>query len=122
MGGYVWHVMTVHKNSEYLIDRTGTLTVATTDPVTRTVYLSEALSGEFKHHVIIHELGHCALFSYGLLDDIHHMTKPEYWVEIEELICNIIADYGYRIFEISRSLMGDYALRVVPQYIDSMIA
>lgn len=122
MGGYVWHVMTVHKNSEYLIDRTGTLTVATTDPVTRTVYLSEALSGEFKHRVIIHELGHCALFSYGLLDDIHRMTKPEYWVEIEELICNIIADYGYRIFEISRSIIGDYALRVVPQYIDSMIA
>lgn len=48
--------------------------------------------------VLIHELGHCALFSFDLICDIHQMVSREFWIEAEEWICNFIADYGMMIF------------------------
>ena len=50
---------------------------------------------------MIHELGHCAIFSFDLLPDIHRMVKEKYWIEAEEWMCNFIADYGMMIFSIA---------------------
>lgn len=54
-----------------LMDRTGTHTVATTDPIIRTVYLSSDLHDGMLVKVLIHELGHCAMISFNLIEDIH---------------------------------------------------
>lgn len=99
MNGYSWRIRIVDSNDPMLVDRTGRLTVATTDPDTSTVYISRALSGNRLDRVLIHELGHCALFSFHLLDDLHRMVHPRYWVEAEERICNLMADYGFYICE-----------------------
>ena len=45
VNGYLWKVHTVNPSSHYLVDRTGVLTVATTDPATLCVYLSADLLG-----------------------------------------------------------------------------
>lgn len=100
MNGYIWHVLFVHPESDLLIDRTGNARVATTDPTTLCIYISHDLYGDFLDRVLIHELGHCALFSFDLLADIHRMVYKEYWIEAEEFICNFIADYGRLIFSI----------------------
>ena len=84
-----------------LMDRTGTFTVATTDPITRTVYLSSDLHDGMLVKVLIHELGHCAMISFNLIEDIHRMVKPEYWFEAEEWLCNFLSDYGFKIFSIA---------------------
>ena len=105
-----------------LVDRTGTLTVATTDPTTLTIYVSDAISGSFLARVLIHELGHCAIFSFNLLEDIHRMCYPEYWVEAEEWVCNFIADYGMTIFRIAYDMLGPDALYLVPNEIEHLIA
>lgn len=122
MNGIKWRIRTVRSESPFLIDRTGNRTVATTDPATHRIYLSRAIRGEFKNRVLIHELGHATMISYGLLSDIHRMTYPEKWVDIEEYICNIIADYGWRIFCIAEQYLGDEAVYVVPPLIERMIA
>ena len=72
--------------------------------------------------VLIHELGHCAIFSFDLLDDIHRMVHPRYWLEAEELVCNFIADYGMKIFSIAYKILGDRAIDVVPREVERMIA
>lgn len=72
--------------------------------------------------VLIHELGHCALFSFGLIDDIHRMVDRRFWVEAEEWVCNFIADYGRNIFSIASSFLGEDALRILPQEIEKFIA
>lgn len=100
MNGYLWRVQRVSEDSHYLIDRTNTLTVATTDFDTKTVYISEALHGNFLRTVLTHELGHCTMFSYGILDDIHSFVDYRHWVEAEEWVCNFIADYGAEVFSI----------------------
>lgn len=110
------------KDSELLYDRTGALTVATTDPKTMTVYLSEELEGSFLNRVLIHEIGHCVLFSFGLLDDIHRFVKKEYWIEAEEWVCNFIADYGREIYSIAFSVLGEDAIHIVPYELERAIS
>lgn len=116
MNGDRWRVLFDSPYSPNLIDRTGKLCVATTDPRTRTVYLSNELAGDFLRTVLIHELGHCAMISYDLLPYIHNAIPPQLWIEAEEWICNFLADYGEEIFDISKSILA-----VADEY-DSLLA
>lgn len=104
MNGYEWTISVVNPKSHYLVDRTGSLTVATTDPSTLTIYISSELSGYFREKVLIHEMGHATMFSYYLIDDIHSMVPYEKWVEAEEWMCNFLADYAQNIFRIINGL------------------
>ena len=122
MNGYLWHVKTVNPNHPALIDRTDTRRVATTDPKTMTVYISSELSGPFRTTVVIHELGHCAMLSYGLLDDIHRAVLPKYWVDAEEWVCNFVADYGMEIFNAAYDILGDKTIMSVPYELEHLTA
>lgn len=122
MNGVLWRIRFAHPASPMLIDRTGESRLATTDPNQRTIFLSDELQGELLTTVLIHELGHCALFSFGLIDDIHRVVDRRFWVEAEEWVCNFIADYGRSIFLIASSFLGADALRILPSEIEKLIA
>lgn len=121
MNGIGWRIVPVCENSEKLIDRTGTHTVATTDPSDSCVYISDKLQGKFKTRVLIHELSHCALFSFNLLAEVHKMVTPPYWIEAEEWICNYLADYGEMIFDIAYRTLGNEAIWEIPKEIEKLI-
>lgn len=106
MNGYLWRVEFVDPRNEELVDRTGESRLATTDPALHYIFLSNRLNGDLLRTVMMHELGHVTMISYGLLDQIHTLTKPRYWIEAEEWVCNFLADYSPQIFEITRSLLG----------------
>lgn len=118
MNGYSWQVIRVTSDDPMLVDRTDSLTVATTDPISRTVYLSHSLQGDFLVRVLIHELGHCALVSFDLIDDIHRMCYPECWIEAEEWACNFIADFGFQIFSSAFRALGWKALDRIPEVLE----
>ena len=122
MNGYLWHIAFVNPSSAKLVDRTGTSTLATTDPTVMRIYISDELSGQELATVLVHELGHAALFCYGLLPDIHRAVKRQYWMEAEEWVCNFIADYGMRIFSIAYEVMGENAWMFIPYELDRLIA
>lgn len=122
MNGDLWYVKIVDSSNPELVDRTGKLCLATTNPLHRCVYLSDKLHGTLFSRVLIHELGHCAIVSFDLLDEIHRMVKPECWIDAEEFICNFIADYGLRIFDVAYKLFGDDALPYIPSEIEKFIA
>lgn len=122
LNGMDWTVEQVHPSSQMLVDRTGTLTVATTDPKTQTVYLSEKLQGPFLIKVLLHELGHCVMVSYDLLSYIHEAVYQDKWVEAEEWMCNFISDYGFKIFSAAYELVGDDAWRFVVSEMDKIVA
>ena len=121
MNGYEWHILRVDPNDPRLVDRTRNVRLATTDPNDLCVYLSNELSGEMLTRVLIHELGHCAIFSYGLEHEIHRFVKRRYWVEAEESICNFLADYGRIIFNRVAEVLGKDAWRVIPLEFDRLI-
>ena len=122
MNGYLWRVYFVDPNSDFLVDRTDTIRVATTDPVTHCIYVSNALEGDFLKKVLIHELGHCTMVSYHLMDDIHRMVKPEYWIEAEEWVCNFLADYGLKVFSIAYAIVGEDAWAFIPYELERVVA
>lgn len=121
MNGLLWKVVFVQASSKKLIDRLGTYTLATTDPKTLTIYVSSRVSEQLLPHVIIHELGHCAMYSFNLLDTIHSMVYPQYWIEAEEWVCNFLADYGYKIFSVAYSILGNDAWIYIPQEYEKLI-
>lgn len=121
LNGITWRIQIVPPSSHYLTDRTGLIRVATTDPDTNRIYLSNRLRGNFKIRVLLHELGHATMVSYGLLDELHHFIEPEYWIEAEEWVCNFIADYGRKIFSVAYKELGEDAWRVVPMELDKII-
>lgn len=121
MNGYLWHVRFVNPDSPELVDRTHMLRAATTDPKTLCIYLSTELYGWFLTRVLVHELGHCTMFSFHLLRDIHRMVRPEYWVEAEEWICNFISDYGMMIFSNAYYVLGNKAWVYVPYQLERMM-
>ena len=123
MNGYSWRVCFVRPDDPVLVDRTGALTLATTDPSALCVYVSDSVEEPMLARVLVHELGHCALFSFGLSDDIRRMAHPRYWVEAEEWVCNFIADYGMGIFEIAHFVLGDDStIELVSREIERLVA
>ena len=121
MNGHLWVVKFVDPSSDMLVDRTGNLTVATTDPSTHCVYLSDQLEGEFLFRVLVHELGHCIMVSYDMLDQIHSMVYPQCWTTVEEWICNLIANRGWQIFVEAYRLLGANALEILPQELERLV-
>ncbi len=121
MNNYLWKVIIVPANSRYLLSRTG-LTVGTTDPNTLCIYISEELTGELKKRVIAHEMGHAACFSYNLIPQIRTCCYPDKYIDMEEFICNFVADYGEMIFSLTYDILGDKALYTVPYHLERMIA
>ena len=122
MNGLRWKVRFVDSDNDILIDRTLAKTVAVTDPDTMTIYLSNKLRGEFLTRVVLHELSHAMMYSYHYLDEIHRYCKKRYWIEMEELIANLIADRAYEIFQRAYDVVGDEAIRFVPYELERLVA
>ena len=94
--------------------------LATTDINTKTIYLSEDLYGSRLITVYLHELGHVVIDSFHLINDIHRMVKPEYWVEMEEWICNFVANYGTMIFQNAYKSIGYSAIELIPSELEKV--
>lgn len=122
MNGLRWNVRWTKSTDPILVDRTGSLTVAVTDPDTMTIYLSNGLRGSFLTTVVLHELSHAMMISYGYLEQIHKYCKKRHWVDMEELIANLIANQAKEIFQRAYDIVGDDAIRFVPYGLERSVA
>lgn len=122
MNGDWWTVRWTDPTNPILVDRTNVLTCAVTDPQTMTIYLSNKLRGEFLTKVVLHELSHAMMYSYQYLDEIHRYCKKRYWIEMEELIANLIAQQAKEIFQRAYDIVGDEAIRFVPYMLEQFVA
>ena len=100
INGIDWEIEWCSPTDSNLRRSDGSLTVGMTDNRTKTIYLSDRLSGEFLRKVTAHELVHCFCFSYGVLMDI----------EQEEFMADWISRYGeelvYLLDDIMRSFIN----------------
>ena len=111
----------MRSNSRYLMDRTRNYRLATTDVRLHYIWLNENLSGRLLVKVLLHEMGHATMASYGLIDELHELVKKEYWIEAEEWICNLIANYGALIFESAAKILGDEIWNYIPKEIEQIL-
>lgn len=94
MNGIDWSVSIVQADSPILTRSDGSFSVGMCDRVTQCVYISELLHGAFMRKVLIHEICHSAMFSYGI----------DMSVEQEELFCDLISTYGDEIIGVADNL------------------
>lgn len=80
--------------------------LATTDIRLHAIYIYEGLSGSLLRRVVTHEMGHAVMASYGLIEELKRFVKPEYQIEAEEWVCNLITDYGLLILSRSAEVVG----------------
>jgi hypothetical protein len=122
MNGDLWRVQFVPPQDDVLIDRTGNRTLGVSDYFTHIISIANNLHGELLNRVFIHELGHCVMFSYGLLPELHRMVKKRYWVDAEEFVCNILADYSHFVIGTARDILGNQFTYVAPVGMERMTA
>lgn len=85
-----WQIVYVPPLSNSLLRSDLTRTVGVTDLSQRKIFISDALQGAFLRKVLIHEICHAAMFSWGVSVSL----------EVEELICDFIATHGDEIIGI----------------------
>ena len=84
------NIRLVRSDSPMLMRSDGSYTVGMCDRTTQTIYISDLLQGKFLRKVLIHEITHSAMFSYGI----------DMSVEQEEMFCDLLATYGDEIIGI----------------------
>ena len=94
INGITWYMIRVRSDSPMLMRSDGSITVGMCDRETQTIYISDALHGRFLRKVLLHEICHSAMFSYGI----------DMSVDQEELFCDLLSTYGDEIIEITDSV------------------
>ena len=94
INGITWYMIRVRSDSPMLMRSDGSITVGMCDRETQTIYVSDALHGRFLRKVLLHEICHSAMFSYGI----------DMSVDQEELFCDLLATYGDEIIAITDSV------------------
>ena len=94
INGITWYMIRARSDSPMLMRSDGSITVGMCDRETQTIYISDALHGRFLRKVLLHEICHSAMFSYGI----------DMSVDQEELFCDLLSTYGDEIIAITDSV------------------
>lgn len=94
INGEQWEILAVPPSYPALYRTDGSHTVASCDDATKTIYVSNQLTGHFLKKVLCHEITHAAMFSYDV-----NLT-----VDQEELLADLIATYGNEIIYITNKV------------------
>ena len=94
INGIYWKIARVSPDFPLLRRRSGAYSVGACDNLTRTIYLSETLSGSFLKKVLCHEITHAAMFSYNV----------NLSVDQEQLVADLISTYGDEIVYITNKI------------------
>lgn len=94
INGVEWRILAVPPFDGILYRSDGSLSVASCDNATKTIYISNALKGDFLKKVLCHEIVHAAMFSYNVTISLDQ----------EELVSDLIATYGNEIIFITNKV------------------
>lgn len=91
INGEQWWIVLVAPDHVALRMPNGDYALGACDSVTRTIYISNILHGEYFEQVLCHELVHAAMFAYDVRLGFHE----------EELLAEIISIFGEEIVDIT---------------------
>lgn len=96
INGEDWFIKFVSEYHPLLYRSDGSLSIASCDDNTKTIYINNQLTGPFFKKVLCHELTHAAMFSYNV----------DLTLEQEELLADLIATYGEEIINITNKVFN----------------
>lgn len=106
VNGRLWRVVSVHPDDPRLIDRTGVRRIATADPSTSTICVSEEIAPPLLDRVMVHEVAHAVTMSYGLLDSLHDIIPVDRWVQVEEWAVELVEKFGMEAVALASESLG----------------
>ena len=106
VGGEVWQVVTAQPGDPRLTDRTGHERLATTDPLTRSVYLNSSLRPPLLDRVLLHEVAHAVTISHGLLTTLRSKLPTDTWVHAEEWSAQLVENHAMEAVQAARRALG----------------
>lgn len=88
INGILWNVIYT-SDYDYLKRSDGVITLGVTDVNLKSIYVYSKLNSYMRRKVLIHELTHAFIFSYG------------YYLPIdqEEFVCSFVENYGFDIIK-----------------------
>lgn len=90
INGELWRVRLVPPQHPTLF-RNGNPAIGCCDDITKTIYISNRVSGPYLKKVLCHEIVHAAMYSYNVPLSF----------EAEEMIADLIATYGNEIMNLT---------------------
>lgn len=96
VNGVHWEIVFVNSNSDDLRRDDGSITLGVCDNNVKCIFISNALRGLLYERVLIHELTHAWIFSYGI-----YLT-----LEQEEFVCEFVSNYGRSILSMADKLIS----------------
>lgn len=99
INGIVWDIVLVEPNSRHLYTSYGTITLGCCDNLRHIIYINKRLNIDMFYRVLIHEISHACLESYGV----------EINEEQEEEFCQLMERYGNTILDNADSVFYRFA-------------
>ena len=104
--GNVWRVVRVSPGDPFLIDRTGTLRIATTDPITKTIRISKTVLPPMFDQVYLHEAAHAAMTETNVPELLSGMVDDNSQVLTEELLAWFLESYSIEVINAVNESLG----------------
>lgn len=95
IGGNLWRIVFVNANSRELLASNGKQVLGVCDNNLKTIFIADNQTDEKTEHIICHEITHAMCFEQNI--DIPY--------ELEEQLCNFMADYGRDIIDILDNIL-----------------
>ena len=106
INGELWKVERVSPDSPFLVDRTGISKIATTDPGTRVIYISDDVTAPLLDKVLLHEVAHAITVSHGLLDSLRNSIPDSMWIPVEEWSASLVERHAVEAAILSSKILG----------------
>ena len=104
--GHVWRVVRVPPGDPLLTDRTGTHTIATTDPSSRTIRISSSVLPPLFDQVYLHEAAHATMEESGMNELISSIPDERMRVFVEELLAWFLETHAIEVVDAVSSSLG----------------
>lgn len=104
--GDAWAVTRVPVGDPRLVDRTGRARLATTDPATRTVSVRADVVPPLLDQVVLHEVAHALMVSWGLLPSLRSALPPWAWVAAEEWAAGLVERHAIEAVTAAAQVLG----------------
>lgn len=106
IGGQLWRVVRVSPGDPFLIDRTGTPTIATADPVSKTIRISESVQLPLFDQVLVHEAAHAAMEEAGINALLSQLAEGRQQVLAEELLAWFLETHAVEVISAVNESLG----------------
>lgn len=104
--GRVWRVVRVSPDDPLLMDRTGHMRIATTDPTTRTIRISREVLPPLFDQVYLHEASHAIMEDAGVNELLSQLPDERQQVLAEELLAWFLETHAIEVIDAVSSSLG----------------